>query len=551
MNRLTIYFIVALSLIGGSQLKSENIIDRILLQEDARQLVEILETSHPDPYLKMGGKISFHQKFHKIMESIPTEGMTKQEFYRLLNPFVTSIGDAHTLLWVPYIDDKWAPGGVPLEFHVIEQSLYVSGVVDESLIYLIGARLSSVENIHLPELIKRQNAIRASENIYGTLSLLGHTTLWYGPRLSDLIPEWKDETQIKIGFELSDGSLKELLLPIPDLITDPIIRAETSIKIPSIEKCDFVYDFIDNEKQTAYLRIADMSSYRENFENRGISENLFAVKSIYFRYNGVQGPNNTDSLLAGLPSVTETFRNLVVAMKKAQSNTLIVDLRGNGGGNSVMAKILLYFLFGKESMLASGGESSEIIKYSKFYFEKFRNADLEKINQNHVFPLNELDYDLKYDYTIDPGKRNKYDVSEMYRSWFATMPTFYNEYISEEFSGYYRPKKIVVLCSATTFSSAYVLMVNLYNRGAVIVGTPSSQAGNFFGEILSFKLHSSELKGWVSCKYFSYFPNDPEKARVLNPHYQLTYEKLTALHYDPNAELILALEKLPEMDKLK
>lgn len=436
MNRLTIYFVIALSLVIGSGLKSENIIEKALLLEDARKLIEILEASHPDPYLKMGGKIAFHQRFHKIMESIPAKGMTKKEFYRLVNPFISSIGDSHTLLWVPYVDDKWSPGGVPLEFLVVEQSLYVSGVVDENHKYLIGARLSSVEDIHLSELIKRQNAIRASENVYGTLSFLGHTTLWYGPRLSDLIPEWQDKTQIKIQLELYDNNVKELHLQVPDLIADPIIRAETSIKIPSIEKCDFVYDFLDNERQIAYLRIADMSSYRENFESRGVNENLYSVKSIYYRYNGSQGPNNSDSLLAGLPSATETFRNLVVDMKKAQSKTLIVDLRGNGGGNSVMAKILLYFLFGKESMQASGGESSEIIKYSDLYFEKFRHANLERINQDRVFPLTDRDYDLKYDYTIDPGKRDKYDVPEIYRSWFATMPTFYKEYISEKYSGY-------------------------------------------------------------------------------------------------------------------
>jgi hypothetical protein len=50
------------------------------LIQDIRQLSNILETSHPDPYIRGGGKIAYHERLHKLMISIPDSGMTKSKF---------------------------------------------------------------------------------------------------------------------------------------------------------------------------------------------------------------------------------------------------------------------------------------------------------------------------------------------------------------------------------------------------------------------------------------------------------------------------------------
>ncbi len=70
------------------------------LIQDIRQLSNILETSHPDPYLRGGGKIAYHERLHKLMISIPDSGMTKSKFQKLLLPFVASVGDVHTRIYV-------------------------------------------------------------------------------------------------------------------------------------------------------------------------------------------------------------------------------------------------------------------------------------------------------------------------------------------------------------------------------------------------------------------------------------------------------------------
>jgi len=82
----------------------------------------------------------------------------------------------------------------------------------------------------------------------------------------------------------------------------------------------------------------------------------------------------------------------------------------------------------------------------------------------------------------------------------------------------------------------------LYKLGAILVGVPSGQAGNCFGDVLMFKLNNTGISGQVSFKYMLTFPNDPEKGRVLRPNYELTYDKLASYGFDPNAEILLALE---------
>ena len=104
------------------------------------------------------------------------------------------------------------------------------------------------------------------------------------------------------------------------------------------------------------------------------------------------------------------------------------------------------------------------------------------------------------------------------------------------------PAVVMVLISPKTFSSGYTLMYYLFRAGAKIVGTPSAQAGNCFGEPLSFELQHSGLSGSISHKQFVEFHDHPEMGRVLRPQIPMTYDKLKSYAFDPHAEILLALD---------
>lgn len=131
-------------------------IDRKTLIEDVRQLAHILETSHPDPYIRGGGKIAFHRRLQQTLISIPEQGLNKKEFFRLVSPLVAAVEDGHTLLYAPY---SYRSYGVPLNFDIVEKFLYVSAVPGKDNMDLIGSLLVSVEGVSFEELIQRQKKI--------------------------------------------------------------------------------------------------------------------------------------------------------------------------------------------------------------------------------------------------------------------------------------------------------------------------------------------------------------------------------------------------------
>lgn len=538
---MTVFFAILSSRFGCAKE-----ISREKLIADVRQLADILEKAHPDPYLRGGGKIAFHRRLQKTILSIPEEGLSNTEFYRLLRPFVAAVNDPHTRLRSPYPHLAALARGLPLRLAVVEQSLYVNGVPKEEYRSLLGSRLVAIEGISFEEVKTREQKLQGHDNEYDVLSSLGgYGALWYWFYLEQLIPEWKDKRQIRLILQHPDGQEQKHTLPASKRVQFPLIGFESDFELPSREKCDFVYSFLDKDKKTALLVIDNMSTYREAFEawdSYGFPWTVERAKQVFKRYQGTQAPKEKDALFAGLPSVTQTFRSLVKDMKEAGTETLLIDLRRNHGGNSLMSQILVYYLYGKEELRESREEkATEIRKLSEYFFKQYGKTTLEELNKGSPVPLTREDYNLKHDREFR-SERTDEDVDRGIQEFLDRGPTFAREYNSGKFSGYYLPKNVVVLCSANTFSSGWTLMYRLFKAGATLVGTPSSQAGNCFGDTLQFQLDNSGLRGSVSHKYFDMFPGDQEMGRVLKMHHQLTYEKLKSYRFDPNAEILFALD---------
>jgi hypothetical protein len=516
-------------------------IPRGALVEDVGRLVWIIRDAHPDPYERCGGKEAFDAKVVETIAGIPDEGMRRSEFAHHLMPLIAFMGDAHTVIQASFDVDYGKPGGIPLYFGAVGEELYVRGVTREEERRLLGARLLSVEGVPFDTIVRRVSGIRPLENRYGALAWLGkYGDLWCEPQLAMLLPEWTDHSRVTVTLLMPDGKGEIITFDLPRRVHYPPIIPESIITLPSAKRCEFVYSFLDPEKRVALLRVTGMMHYREAlemWESYGSQHRRRYGREAYEMYHGKKAPSDYAEVITGVPSATETFRGLTRDMKEAGTKTLLVDLRQNSGGNSFMSNILVYFLFGKETLLGRK-PGLEVKKYSSFFFETHPNVSLEELNKDRAEPLAVGGCDT----LSDPRSGVTPEVRAKREETLRRMTTFAAELENGEYDGSYTPEHVVVLSTPWTFSSGYTMMRYLYNAGAKLAGTPSGQASNCFGDIIPFKLPNSGVTGHVSHKRFSDFPDDPKLGRALPMDYPLTYEKLREYGFDRNAEVLWGME---------
>jgi len=513
-----------------------------LLIEDVRQLAEILEKSHPDPYLRGGGKIAFHRRFQETLLKIPEEGLTIKEFFIHLLPFVASIKDGHTFLLPPW--PAKSGSGLPFDLNIVEKSIYIEKVYFPEHRDLIGARLETLNCIPLSQILDRLKSLVGWDNEYQLLTYLCRFLADEG-LLALLMPEGDFNQPLEVSLKLPSGQEKNLFISLKEARPAIPVEASSRIIVPSTEKIDFAYAFLDPKKEVCLLRIDGMFSYRENFEFFQRMETPWVsgqAARVYSQIYGTKPPANQDELIAAIPSATELFRKMVIEMKRASTRKLIVDLRKNSGGNSLLANILVYFLFPEEEITRIS-TSFSVKKYSDLYFANYPNDSLEKINQRRKITLLKEDYDFAEDPHFKTESLRLIEGETKSEKYLELTPTFYAEYKSGAYKNYYRPPEIIVISSAWTYSSGYTLMSMLYKLGAKIVGVPSGQSGNCFGDTLMFQLKNSGLRGYVSHKLFLDFPEDPTSGYLLRPYRELIYNDLIRYCFDPNASILLALEK--------
>jgi len=533
-------FLSMLVLATGTSHGQEGLIERELLIDDVRRLAEIVESTHPDPYTNGGGRIDFHRRLHELLHAIPEEGMNKDDFVKLLRPFLASIGDQHTSIYTEYSTDDSAPGGVPFVFEPIERSLYVLVPFLPADEKYIGSLLISVEGVRTAELMERFTRLEGAENEYFVLRQLGRSNLLYEPYLRELIPEWRDNGSVTIELRLPSGEIETITRDLP-VSLDQLRLPESRVSLPKTDDSGFLCEFLkvsDREEEIAYLRVDHMQGYREAREMAvAVGAETLSVAEI-----------------AAIPSATESFRSLVVDMKERNTRTLVIDIRRNGGGNYMMAPILVYLLYGKDVLTAipkeearSGGGHGE--RYSELYFKARPNVTLERINEGRKVPLvlGDIDFarimaDASYGAEGGSATAENPERLKVYRR----ASTFFAEYDSGTYSGYYLPENVFVLMTPWTSSSGLDMALFLYRAGATLIGTPSGQSPNSWGQLLEWGLDNSGIRGEVSGSFDIAFGDDPDKGRVLTVHYPLTYEKLTSYDFDHNAIFLYAMELLKD-----
>jgi hypothetical protein len=332
---------------------------------------------------------------------------------------------------------------------------------------------------------------------------------------------------VRVELRRPNGDAAALELTQPEA-PPSWIAPESRIALPVPDDSGFLYAFMRHspaQKEIAYVRFAHMGGYREAREER-------------------------EPILTKLkrpPSATGTFRSMVTEMKKRGTETLILDVRGNSGGNSLIVDILVYFLYGKAALTrlhGFGSGETGVFRYSRLFFADRPGESLGAINGDRFVPLVEGDYEFSWSYVDGKpiAKRSRPPGEPLAFRYLRGSSTFRPEFEAGTYGGYHPPRRVIVLCDAGTLSAGFSVVVTFHRLGATLVGTPSAQAPNSYGAAAVWKLKHTGIQGMVPMIAATHFPFEPDKAHVLPVDCPLTYERLASYRFDPNSEYLYALE---------
>lgn len=271
----------------------------VQLQEDIRQARRFLEDSHPRLY-RFTSQREFDSLYRDIHSKV-SHPMGPQEFYSLLAPLVAAVGCGHTSLWPP--EGYWdrAPQRMfPLGVHASNGQLFVIHGYNRDLPVSTGTRILSVNGIDSEELL--ENLLHSISSDGFIMSKRTRVLNNDFPIFYALMYGFPQQFELVVSAEGREKKLK--LQPV----SRPVIKTFRDSLVDSgvIPRKDLHLELSDPE--TALLRVRTFAYYDNNREFKRFIDSAFQV------------------------------------IRDQSIKYLIVDLRGNDGGDPFCSTHLLSYL---------------------------------------------------------------------------------------------------------------------------------------------------------------------------------------------------------------
>ena len=516
---------------------------------DFRDFVRILEEIHPDAYSGYGGKPYFRMAAAETRNALRRDKVTDvREFAYRINEFLAPMKDAHT---VAMPDGHNVPGHFPVTYtnpatlitcEAINDGIIVKALPDEYK-DLIGSRLVAIENVDIKDLANGMAKYFIAENQIGRMMNLAHYAMQ--PEALRKVISGVSDAKITYQLKTPNGKNAEITLPVVPFGQVQQWQAAQSQKQSAFPTKEFSYDFLgllrygfaDEGNNTMYFSVAHMIArdYLEFFKERGNHEECRDMLQGIYNLAGMPVPDNEDFAIAMIPSLSEEFYNMLQLMKENGSKNLIIDLRGNPGGSTLMIRPLVYQLYGD--------------KYLTEYYLK--DQGIFMVNPNTMSPSTLEAYNANSEYQLEYG--DYFDLSELTyeetgiddlrnRFFNENMCSIKNKLLALNGQPVYSPEHVYVVTDPLTFSAGYHLTSYLWRMGAKVVGVTSSQAPNTFMGNRLFYLPRTGLTGDISTTIQIDFPDDDPRAKELTPDLMPTYEDYKRYNFDDNAPILYLLD---------
>ena len=219
------------------------------------------------------------------------------------------------------------------------------------------------------------------------------------------------------------------------------------------------------------------------------------------------------------PQLGQRFDDFVEEMmaeiEDKSIQTLVVDVRNNGGGNSGLCDLLLSYLtdYGKMKNMGCKVRMSELLLKHQPNLSGVELNDGIKPDFGDVFDY----WEIKRD--------NPEEVASAHRI---------NHNPEKIFKG-----NVIFISGRGTFSSAGLLLTLARdNNIGTIIGETSGHRPSHYGDVLRFNLPNTETKATVSCRYFTRPNENLNNEIVLIPDVVLNLSDYT-MEKDPAWERVI------------
>ena len=474
------------------------------MTEDVTELVRLIAESHPDPFRYVGGAVAFNTLAEEIIENLPDRA-DPEAFLMRVRPLVAAVHDGHTLIGLP--PSSATDFSFPLKWLILSDGLYVKAVGNKELSALIGACLVAWDGLSLEELKRRQELAEGFDNSMDLSRRLTHSLSSFRAFRAMMHPIDPPKTA-RLDLTFPHQSTSRTCYIDWGEVTTYFSSSVNLMQWPDLGPSQINWDVAGEEtKKVICLRIGEMTHYREAYEawyDSGFMDPLRRWWSIHYP-NEPFDRAEVFGALSQIVAASTQLEQMVLKGLKMQIPWLIVDLRMASGGNSLLATILKYFLFGRKAMIDED-LGYQIPRYSSLYL-----ANYGKLPSGASRNLGGYDFREKRAWQ----RRHKMPSDANEIGWYQEkpmpwIPASFREVMDRYQEGLGWHPRILVVTAAETYSAGFDVAAMLWQRGANHIGVTPAQSGNCFIDVLHYELSHSRCQGTISFKESFLYPNDPE-----------------------------------------
>lgn len=398
------------------------------IQDDVNYLVRTVENVHPDMYHAIS-KQNYKKQTEKILASLK-DNMTEMEVWPLLAPLIGSLNEGHsTFDYSDSMTSQLKAGGnilFPIAIKEFDgENFIVRADASAEDVLLPGDKILSINSIKSADLLDRLSAhtggLKSWRAIGVCRDLIAYLEIYgiKGPYQIAYIRNGKTEQTTINSVNFADFRSR---------------MAAKNKTLPAIIKpTSYSLSYTDNDR--AYLQINSLTEKPEKF--RSFLDSAFTV------------------------------------LKEKPGKALIVDLRQNGGGNSLLGRMLLEYLTDRPFRMTGGVKWKVSEEYKNQLRENLKGDALEKM----AFYMNAVNGTLFKDTGTKPVKA--------------------------ENNGLLYSGKVLVLIGPKTFSSANMLANTIQDyKLARLIGSATGEPANDYGELIYLKLPNTGFTFSTSTKEF-------------------------------------------------